>query len=92
MLRPASGSACRKLFFASLWLILIILANASRVPSAAAAALDITNVALVNRDDEAGTIDVQFDITWKRSWRLSDPPYNWDAVWVFGNIPKSRQW
>jgi len=82
MPHPVSGSACRKLLNTTLWLILVILASARALP-AAAAGLDITNVSLINRDDEAGTIDVQFDITWKRSWRLSDPPYNWDAVWVF---------
>lgn len=26
---------------------------------------------------------VQFNVTWENSWRLSGPPANWDAAWVF---------
>lgn len=66
---------------AYLWLILIFVLLAPI--KTAAIALNISNIALVNRDDVAGTLDVQFDITWKRSWRLAEAPYNWDAAWVF---------
>ncbi|MBU3760035.1 MAG: hypothetical protein FGM27_08950 [Candidatus Omnitrophica bacterium] len=40
----------------------------------------IRNVALIERDINAKTIQVKFDISWQNSW--SDP-VNHDAVWVF---------
>jgi len=26
---------------------------------------------------------VTFTVTWKNAWRYTDPPANWDAVWIF---------
>ncbi len=40
----------------------------------------IRNVALVQRDTTANTIQVQFDVSWQNAW--SDP-VNHDALWVF---------
>ena len=34
-------------------------------------------------DTGAGTMAVQFDISWNYSWRRSAAPINWDAMWVF---------
>ncbi len=46
--------------------------------------LTISNVSLTGQDTVNDFILVQFDITWKNSWRISgDDPDNYDAVWVF---------
>ena len=54
-------------------------------------ALQITNVSSVNGswDSNAGTFDLAFDITWLKSWRMSDGPSNWDAAWVFVKFKKN---
>lgn len=39
-----------------------------------------SNVSLVDQSTSAGTVDVQFDISWDNSWRTST---NYDAAWVF---------
>lgn len=45
--------------------------------------IQVSNVQLVNHDVPSTTVDVQFDIQWENSWRVSYPPANWDAAWVF---------
>jgi hypothetical protein len=72
------------------YLLVLILAILLPSISAYSSSLEITNIALVNRDDGAGTIDVQFDLSWRNSWRLAEPPYNWDAVWIFIKFRKNN--
>ncbi len=38
---------------------------------------------VVDADGTDGLAQVQFDIGWENSWRLSTAPNNWDAAWVF---------
>jgi formylglycine-generating enzyme required for sulfatase activity len=38
---------------------------------------------MLNYDSNLGTMQVEFDISWNYSWRLSAAPANWDAMWVF---------
>jgi len=51
--------------------------------------IQVTNVTLTSRNTSAGTnnvanfTQVQFNLSWKNSWRLSVGPSNWDAAWVF---------
>jgi formylglycine-generating enzyme required for sulfatase activity len=45
--------------------------------------IQVENVVLKNLDSTNDNIDIQFDISWDNSWRLSSPPGNWDAAWVF---------
>jgi hypothetical protein len=68
-------------------------------PLAVANNIAVTNVALVNQDTDASTVDVQFDLSWDNSWRTvpnaSYPAYtNWDAAWVFVKFqaPGSNKW
>ncbi len=42
--------------------------------------MDVSNISLVDQSTSAGTIDVQFDISWSNSWRTTT---NYDAAWVF---------
>lgn len=55
-------------------------------------ALTITNVATVGGswDSGAGTFDIEFDITWRDSWRISSGPSNWDAAWVIIKFRKNN--
>lgn len=52
--------------------------------------LSITNVNLINQDEENGTIEVQFDISWSNSWR--DLTRSIDAVWVVVKWETSGVW
>jgi formylglycine-generating enzyme required for sulfatase activity len=54
-------------------------------------ALKISNVSTVagSWDVGAGTFDLEFDITWKDSWRMSSGPANWDAAWVIIKFRKN---
>ncbi|MEO0732471.1 MAG: SUMF1/EgtB/PvdO family nonheme iron enzyme [Bacteroidota bacterium] len=36
-----------------------------------------------NLNESNQTVDVEFDISWDNSWRLSSGPANWDAAWLF---------
>ncbi len=45
--------------------------------------IQVTNISLENLDEGAKLVDVQFDIGWENSWRLSAGPSNWDAAWIF---------
>jgi len=52
--------------------------------SAQANNLTVTNVSLTGQNTGSDFILVQFDITWKNSWRVTgSDPNNWDAAWVF---------
>lgn len=43
----------------------------------------VDNVALTDQNAGAGTTQVQFDLSWENSWRISIGPGNYDAAWVF---------
>ena len=57
---------------------LCLLAPASRANN-----VTVTNVSLVSVNTNAGTLQIKFDLAWENSWRVSAPPGNWDAAWVF---------
>ena len=67
------------------------------VQPATANNIAVTNVALVNQDRGAKTLEVNFDLRWDNSWRApcDNPAYtNWDAAWVFIKFkaPGSNKW
>jgi len=45
--------------------------------------LQVSQATLVDADPNDGIAQVQFDISWENSWRVSTAPNNWDAAWVF---------
>lgn len=45
--------------------------------------IEVANISLTGQDTDAGTTQVQFDLSWENSWRISVGPNNWDAAWVF---------
>ena len=53
------------------------------VCSAHANNITVTNVSLVSVNTNAGILQIKFDLAWENSWRVTAPPANWDAAWVF---------
>ncbi len=51
--------------------------------SALANNIQVTSVTLQNIDTAANTANVQFNLSWENSWRVTAGPANWDAAWVF---------
>jgi hypothetical protein len=49
--------------------------------------IQITN--LVVQPYSGGNGEVEFDLSWSNSWRVTTEPYNWDAVWVFCKIRRN---
>jgi formylglycine-generating enzyme required for sulfatase activity len=51
--------------------------------------IQITNLTV--HPHSGGNGEVEFDITWSNSWRVTPPlePYNWDAAWVFCKIRRN---
>jgi formylglycine-generating enzyme required for sulfatase activity len=45
--------------------------------------IQIANVSLTGQNTTSDFTQVQFDINWQNSWRISTGPSNWDAAWVF---------
>lgn len=45
--------------------------------------LQVSNVSIVNRNTDLNFALVRFSISWENSWRVSNGPANWDAVWIF---------
>jgi len=43
----------------------------------------VDNVSLTGQDADNGTTQIQFDLSWENSWRISVGPANYDAAWVF---------
>lgn len=43
----------------------------------------VDNVALTDQNAASGTTQIQFDLSWENSWRISVGPSNYDAAWVF---------
>ncbi|MCK8482238.1 SUMF1/EgtB/PvdO family nonheme iron enzyme [Psychroserpens algicola] len=44
--------------------------------------ITVSNISLENLN-EPDWVQVEFDLSWENSWRLSAGPSNWDAAWVF---------
>ncbi|WP_296386230.1 SUMF1/EgtB/PvdO family nonheme iron enzyme [Winogradskyella sp.] len=44
--------------------------------------INVSNISLENLNDP-NWVQVEFDLSWENSWRLSAGPSNWDAAWVF---------
>jgi formylglycine-generating enzyme required for sulfatase activity len=49
----------------------------------------VTGEDAVDQNAGAGTMAVQFNISWNYSWRLASGPSNWDAAWVFVKFRKN---
>ncbi|WGK65413.1 SUMF1/EgtB/PvdO family nonheme iron enzyme [Croceiramulus getboli] len=45
--------------------------------------IQISNITLENPNTTEGWVQVEFDLSWENSWRLSAGPSNYDAAWVF---------
>ncbi|OUS02137.1 hypothetical protein A9Q86_05665 [Flavobacteriales bacterium 33_180_T64] len=45
--------------------------------------INVSNISLENFDSVNNWVQVEFDLSWENSWRLSSGPSNWDAAWVF---------
>jgi formylglycine-generating enzyme required for sulfatase activity len=45
--------------------------------------IQIANVVLTGQNTTSDFTQVQFNINWENSWRVSSGPSNWDAAWVF---------
>lgn len=45
--------------------------------------ITVSNVTLASQDAAAGSTQIQFDLSWENSWRISVGPSNYDAAWVF---------
>ncbi|GGG55412.1 SUMF1/EgtB/PvdO family nonheme iron enzyme [Bizionia arctica] len=43
--------------------------------------ITVSNISLENLN-EPNWVQVEFDLSWENSWRLSAGPSNWDAAWV----------
>lgn len=44
--------------------------------------ITVSNITLENLNTP-NWVQVEFDLSWENSWRLSAGPSNWDAAWVF---------
>lgn len=47
------------------------------------AVMQANNLQITNLSVNWAAQTVTFDISWENGWRLSSPPANWDAAWVF---------
>ncbi|WP_116108914.1 formylglycine-generating enzyme family protein [Lewinella sp. IMCC34191] len=45
--------------------------------------IEVTNMTLTGQNSGNGTTQIQFDLGWENSWRISVGPANYDAAWVF---------
>src|SRR4051794_23450770 len=60
-------------------LLILLLCLSAGIASANNVA--ITNVSVINNGP--GNIQVQFDVSWDNSWRVTTGQANYDGVWVF---------
>ena len=67
--------------------ILLVLLILSVIPKVSFANnIVVENVSLVDKDTDANTYNIQFDVAWDNSWFAPGAPSataNWDAAWVF---------
>lgn len=68
------------------WIALVVLMVIST--SGFANDLQIHNTAVIPYN--GGNGEIEFDITWQNSWRLTTGPNNWDAAWVFCKIRRNN--
>ncbi|SFD38391.1 SUMF1/EgtB/PvdO family nonheme iron enzyme [Algibacter pectinivorans] len=61
-------------FTLTLALLFCFLSNANNIT--------VSNISLENLN-EPEWVQIEFDLSWENSWRLSAGPSNWDAAWVF---------
>ena len=47
------------------------------------AVMQANNLQITNLSVNWAAQTVTFNISWENGWRLSTPPANWDAAWVF---------
>ncbi len=53
----------------------------------------VSNVSLTGQQPDQGLTQIEFDLSWENSWRLSVGPANWDAAWVFAKFRvNSGEW
>ena len=45
--------------------------------------IEVSHVGLASQNTGNQTTQVEFDLSWENSWRISVGPANWDAAWVF---------
>ncbi|QRM89450.1 SUMF1/EgtB/PvdO family nonheme iron enzyme [Lacinutrix sp. WUR7] len=45
--------------------------------------IQVNNISLENLNEVSNWVNVEFDLFWENSWRISSGPSNWDAAWVF---------
>lgn len=45
--------------------------------------IEVTDIVLLNQNVANETTNIQFDLSWENSWRVSVGPANYDAAWVF---------
>ncbi|CAH8283787.1 formylglycine-generating enzyme required for sulfatase activity [Mariniflexile fucanivorans] len=45
--------------------------------------ITVSNISLENLNSPQNWVQVEFDLSWENSWRLSAGPSNWDAAWIF---------
>ena len=48
--------------------------------------ITVSNISLTGQLPDNGTTQIEFDLSWENSWRLSVGPANWDAAWVFAKF------
>ncbi len=82
--QPRSVGIYRALYALALLVCLVL-------PLTSARANDIQITNLTVHPHSGGNGEVEFDITWSNSWRVTPPlePYNWDAAWVFCKIRRN---
>lgn len=42
--------------------------------------IQVNNVILTNQDTVNNTVNIQFDVSWQNSWKVSSAPNNYDAT------------
>ena len=45
--------------------------------------IQVSNITLENANATTNTVQIEFDLSWENSWRLSSGPSNWDAAYLF---------
>jgi len=44
--------------------------------------IQVNNISLENLNEVSNWVNVEFDLSWENSWRISSGPSNWDAAWI----------
>lgn len=63
--------------------IILILLLVSLTITSKANNITVSNISLENLNEVSNWVNVEFDLSWNNSWRISSGPSNWDAAWVF---------